>query len=117
MKCVLYQCFLAITCYNHPKNDEMDPRMIRVILISAALILSTMTSADVLRMEGLNGKVIQAKSLPRRGMTKATVSSRYGQPQHKKAAVGDPPISRWDYPGYSVYFEYNIVLHTLVNKS
>lgn len=91
--------------------------MIRIILISAALALTTITSADVIRLKGLNGKVVQAKSLPVRGMSKSTVSSKYGQPSHKKSAIGEPPISRWDYPGYSVYFEYNVVLHTLVNKS
>ena len=73
--------------------------MIRVILISAALALTTITSADVIRLEGLNGNVIQAKSLPKRGMSKTTVSAKYGQPSHKKSAIGDPPISRWGLPG------------------
>ncbi len=81
-----------------------------------ALCLPLVAQADVLRMDGMNGAVIQKSNLPTRGMTKASVSSKYGKPANKKAAIGDPPISRWDYSGYSVYFEYNIVLHTLVHK-
>lgn len=93
--------------------------MSKLILLIVALclpLIALTAQADVLRMDGNKGKVIQKSNLPSRGMTKANVGSRYGQPSNKKAAVGDPPISRWDYPGYSVYFEYNIVLHTLVHK-
>jgi hypothetical protein len=28
--------------------------------------------------------------------------------------VGEPPISRWDYPAYSVFFEGPFVIHTVV---
>jgi hypothetical protein len=30
--------------------------------------------------------------------------------------VGDPPISRWVYDHFTVYFEYDKVLHSVVNK-
>jgi len=50
---------------------------------------------------------------PRMGMKKEEVERQYGTPQGRKAPVGDPPISRWDYPEYSVYFEGNTVLHTV----
>jgi hypothetical protein len=30
--------------------------------------------------------------------------------------VGDPPITRWDYDGWSVYFEYDLVLFTVLHK-
>lgn len=50
---------------------------------------------------------------PRMGMKKEEVERRYGTPLRRKAPVGDPPISRWDYAGYSVYFEGNTVLHTV----
>lgn len=50
---------------------------------------------------------------PRMGMKKAEVERQFGTPQGRKAPVGDPPISRWDYPDYSVYFEGDTVLHTV----
>ncbi|MDN5863434.1 MAG: hypothetical protein L0H19_08290 [Salinisphaera sp.] len=53
-------------------------------------------------------------TLPHRGMNMDAVVSRYGAPQTRHPAVGDPPITRWDYPGFSVFFEYDLVLHSVV---
>ena len=55
-----------------------------------------------------------AASLPVRGMNMANVEHIFGAPQEKDAAVGKPPITRWVYPDYVVYFEYNLVLHTVM---
>lgn len=51
--------------------------------------------------------------LPTNGMNKATVESRYGAPIRKNAAVGDPPISVWYYDDFKVFFEYQLVLHSV----
>ena len=32
----------------------------------------------------------------------------------KSQPVGQPPITRWDYPEYRLYFEYDHVLHAVV---
>lgn len=53
------------------------------------------------------------QSLPAHGTSRAMVSQRYGEPVTRHAAVGQPPISRWDYPGFSVYFEYDHVVHSV----
>ena len=45
---------------------------------------------------------------PTRGMTKAQVDQRYGNPIDKTTAVGSPPISSWIYPEFTVYFEYDM---------
>ena len=42
------------------------------------------------------------------------VESTYGEPAQKHAAVGQPPITRWDYPSFSVYFERDRVIHAVV---
>ncbi len=61
-------------------------------------------------------------SLPSRGMSMANVEHIFGAPQQKLPAVPDPgtkrhpPITRWIYPGYVVYFEYNYVVHTVLKK-
>jgi len=34
----------------------------------------------------------------------------------KKAAVGDPPISRWEYADFTVYFEYDRVVHAVLKR-
>ena len=61
-------------------------------------------------------------SLPTRGMNMANVEHIFGTPQEKLPAVPDPgsklhpPITRWIYPDYVVYFEYNYVVHTVLKK-
>ncbi len=50
---------------------------------------------------------------PRRGASMRAVESRFGAPASRHAAVGQPPITRWDYPGFSVYFEYEHVVHAV----
>jgi hypothetical protein len=47
---------------------------------------------------------------------KSDVRNRYGVPAKEDAPVGDPPITRWDYNGWSVYFEYDLVLYTVLHK-
>ncbi len=51
---------------------------------------------------------------PERGASMAQVEARYGSPTQRNAAIGNPPITRWDYPGFSVFFEYQHVVHSVV---
>jgi hypothetical protein len=93
--------------------EEFSMRtLVFAILLSAAF----MVQADVLKMQGQDAEVVTSGSVPVRGMSKSDVLRQYGEPGYRKPAVGKPPISRWDYPGYSVFFEYNIVLHTVVHQ-
>ncbi|MCH2557089.1 MAG: outer membrane protein assembly factor BamE [Alcanivorax sp.] len=50
---------------------------------------------------------------PTRGMSKAQVRQHYGEPESRRDPVGQPPISRWYYPGFTVYFENDTVLHSV----
>jgi hypothetical protein len=54
---------------------------------------------------------------PTRGMTMDQVSIKFGAPTSKVPAVGNPPISRWEYPGFVVYFEHEHVIHSVVADS
>ena len=71
-------------------------------------------SADVLLIE----EVRQANQMdvPGNGMTSADVRTRFGEPVTIHSAVGDPPITRWEYDRWSVYFEYKVVLFTVLHK-
>ena len=55
----------------------------------------------------------KTQRLPTNGMNKATVERRYGAPARKDSAVGDPPISVWYYDDFKVFFEYQLVLHSV----
>jgi hypothetical protein len=50
---------------------------------------------------------------PVRGSTQAAVEARFGAPAERHATVGKPPITRWDYPGFAVFFEGNRVIHAV----
>ena len=53
---------------------------------------------------------------PTRGMTMDQVQAKFGVATEKRAAIGDPPITRWEYEKWSVYFEYKVVLFTVLHK-
>jgi len=87
--------------------------MTRIVLaLMLALTLQTV-SADVLIID----EVRQAShmDLPKNGQTKAAVEAQFGTPKKKYAAVGDPPITRWDYDTFNVYFEYDLVLYPVLD--
>lgn len=50
---------------------------------------------------------------PERGMSMESVQERFGEPQETHSAVGEPPITRWVYAGFTVYFENNRVIHAV----
>ena len=56
-----------------------------------------------------------SQTVPGRGMTMEQVEARFGAPNEKIPAVGEPPISRWVYGNYTVYFERDIVLHSVTH--
>ena len=55
-----------------------------------------------------------APATPARGSTMDDVRAKFGSPSQEVPAVGTPPITRWEYPGYIVFFEHDRVLHTVV---
>jgi hypothetical protein len=55
--------------------------------------------------------------VPQRGQTMATVESSFGEAEQQLGPVGDPPITRWVYPEFTVYFEGNRVIQSVVNKA
>lgn len=59
------------------------------------------------------GSASEATSHPARGMTMARVESAFGAPTSRAPAIGQPPITRWEYPGFVVYFEHSHVIHTV----
>jgi hypothetical protein len=76
----------------------------------AAVALSGSVRADELQMTSAP----QASSeRPARGMSMDKVEATFGAPAHRVPSVGQPPISRWEYPGFVVYFENNLVIHAV----
>lgn len=57
-----------------------------------------------------------AAEVPQRGMSEARVRADFGSPSSVRGPVGSPAITRWNYDGFSVYFENGITLHTVVDR-
>ena len=75
---------------------------------------------DVLLVERVQSEA--GLSLPTRGASMADVEARFGAPERKYPAVAgatrqNPPITRWAYPTFSVYFEHDHVVDAVANKS
>ncbi|MEE4293110.1 MAG: hypothetical protein V2I79_03985 [Xanthomonadales bacterium] len=84
------------------------------IALTATIGIALPAQADVLLIE----EVRQAgrMTLPTNGMSKDDVRARFGDPVRIHAPVGDPPITRWDYQRWSAYFEYDLVLSSVLVK-
>jgi hypothetical protein len=96
-------------------------KTLTAILVSVlALGALAPAAADTLLIQRVQAasKVV----LPKRGMSMAAVEASFGVPPHKFAAVGGgstrtPPITRWEYPEFSVYFENEHVVNSVLNKA
>jgi hypothetical protein len=86
-------------------------------LLLAAAFASGLAGAETITVE--NGIAVKESDVPTptRGMTMQEVATKFGAPVSKVPAVGKPPISRWEYPGFVVYFEADHVIHSVVANS
>jgi hypothetical protein len=85
---------------------------------SLIFLLSQPVSADVLLIDAINQAPINSEEglpRPKRGLSMNQVRQRYGQPTSEYPQIGEPPITRWDYGNYSVFFEYQYVLTSVVH--
>jgi len=85
----------------------------KTLLVSLFALGSAATLADTLLIDGIAVDQQSASSRPKAGTSMANVEATYGTPSEKHGAVGEPPITRWDYPGFSVYFEHETVIHSV----
>jgi len=87
-----------------------------IIIIFVILgLFSEFSVAEVLIID----RIKQQKNFktPTRGMSMKQVVSEFGEPKVKKAAIGEPPISIWKYQKFSVYFEKNWVIDSVIFKA
>jgi len=83
-------------------------------LIALFLAVFGTAQADTLQMEGISAGSGDAR--PTRGMTQTSVQSKYGSPVSVRAPVGEPPITRWEYKDFVVFFEHDRVIHAVVKR-
>ncbi len=87
-----------------------------VLLALSSGLLGTV-NAQNLDMSGAEGSAtFDQAGKPTRGMSQESVQANFGSPQSTVAAVGDPPISRWEYAEFVVFFEYDRVIHAVTKR-
>jgi hypothetical protein len=110
----------------HPDEDRswtMKALILLSLALGTALLVPVVhAGGDTLLVERV--QVESAGSLPTRGSSMADVEARFGAPTRKYPAIAgpdsierNPPITRWAYPGFSVYFEHDHVVDAVANKS
>jgi hypothetical protein len=91
----------------------MVRRVLFAVLATLAFSVSGISVADTLIVDGLSQDSQSISARPNRGQSMEKVESIWGQPVSKQSPVGDPPISRWEYSDFVVYFEYQRVIHAV----
>jgi hypothetical protein len=112
----LIEYILVTNKFEFPARSQAMRSLMKTIILSAILLGSSPIQADNLQMpESVPMEV--SIQVPGRGMTMTAVEEKFGSPEAKYDEVGDPPISRWEYPQFSVYFEYQFVIHSVVTTA
>ncbi|RLA19848.1 MAG: hypothetical protein DRQ61_10910 [Gammaproteobacteria bacterium] len=85
--------------------------------LAICLCLSQPLLADTLMLDSINTEPTNNEMgllRPERGMTAQQVFNKFGKPLEEKIAIGNPPITRWVYSDFKVYFEYDHVIRSVV---
>lgn len=86
---------------------------------SLALLLCVLTLGARAETLQLPEPALDRSTLPVRGLSMQQVQEQFGRPLLRYAPVGGghpkrPPITRWDYEAYSVFFENDRVIDAVV---
>ena len=85
----------------------------RTLGLGLLLVTTLSTQAQTLEIPiGEQGDP-QLTQLPQTGESRRSVLERFGLADEEHAPVGQPPITRWDYREFSVYFEYDHVVNSV----
>lgn len=94
-------------------------RLLLGLLAGAMAGMSSAASGEVLLIEAIESappNSVEGLPRPEGGMTMNEVRERFGEPRERRAAVGDPPITRWIYDDFTVYFEHERAVKTVVRR-
>ena len=81
--------------------------------LALLLIAAVPATADVLLVDSIQSA--PQMQTPRDGLSMSQVRQQFGNPASELPAVGEPPISRWEYNDFSVFFENDLALHSVIH--
>ncbi|MBF0219120.1 MAG: phosphodiesterase [Gammaproteobacteria bacterium] len=85
---------------------------LRLVALWFGIAFIAPLQADILTLPATE-PLLTNLTMPPRGAHQRTVLRQLGEPQKSAPAIGDPPISRWYYPNFTVYFEGAYVIHSV----
>lgn len=90
--------------------------MRKLLILLAASLFSTMLFAESIKI-GISqqGAVNQNINRPKVGMNMEKVKVMFGAPLQINEPTGNPPISKWKYADFTVYFEGEYVIHSVLH--
>jgi len=83
-----------------------------LLLLGASIFMHSASAGDQVIIPG-HVATADTQMKPKRGISMERVLEQFGEPDKRIGPVGEPPISEWVYGGFRVYFEYEIVLHSI----
>lgn len=89
----------------------------RKLYLSALALIGSLTLTSVPSMALADNGIYRERAdieVPQRGLSMEQVRAKFGEAQHVDPAVGEPPITRWQYQGFTVYFEHRHVIHSVI---
>ena len=88
-----------------------------LILSVTLLCSSTLSFAQTLTVPSYSVPNSTAGVMrPTRGMSMSAVTHKFGQAAQQSATIGDPPITKWTYPSFIVFFEHSHVIHSVIPR-
>ena len=106
---------------------QTSERLICHIIVASTLSLFTLspawgetpvagTAPEELPLKIINVPKAKTDDKPAKGMTMRQVEEQFGKPNKILDAKGKPPITRWVYERFTVYFEGRFVIHAVYNR-
>lgn len=114
------------TPYTEKRFNSYSTMSPRNLLLSSAFLLF-LSSPLTVTANANNGDLYTATPIsqqsagrtiakPSRGMNMTQVEAKFGSPTQNLAPTGTPPIARWIYDGFTVYFEHQHVIHAVKHR-
>ncbi|MFD2228599.1 hypothetical protein [Alkalimarinus sediminis] len=96
----------------------MRNRSIIATSLLAACLLSPLSHSETIRI-GLSQQAEENKNInrPQVGMSMESVKSYFGAPPSMSGPTGKPAIYKWKYADFTVYFEGEYVIHSVLHPS
>lgn len=88
--------------------------MLRYLFPLMMVLMCSAAQAETIRIP-LGQQGLDQQTTPSRGDSKNSVLDQFGLADEELPPVGHPPITRWDYRYFSVYFEGDRVINSVAH--